>query len=255
MTGTGTIKDNDDPPTFSIDSPSVTEGDDGSVTLTYTVRRAGVSGRQISVDYADAGTGTATSGTDYEAITGSTFTFDPWTQNASATFDVSVTGDTVDEPHETILVALSNPTNATVSTTAGTGTGTINDGDPPSLSIRLADGHRGRRRFDGHDEVHGESELGERRVGACESRGCEVGHGDEGNGLRRVDRHWRALSAGETTWTLSVTVNGDEVDEADETILARLSNPVNAIIAVADGTGTTHRRRPLADGVSINTRP
>ena len=69
-TGTGTITDDDDP-TVSIDSPSVTEGDSGSTTLTFTATLSAASGRQVDGGpWADAGTGTATSGTDYTAITG-----------------------------------------------------------------------------------------------------------------------------------------------------------------------------------------
>ena len=97
-------------PTLSISSPSVTEGDSGSVNLTYTVTLDTASGKQVTVQYADAGTGTATSGTDYTAITGGTLTFAAGT--TSQTFNVSVTGDVLDESNETVLVSLSAPTNA-----------------------------------------------------------------------------------------------------------------------------------------------
>ena len=137
-TGTGTITDNDGVPTLSIGSPSVLEGNSGSATLTWTVTLSPASGKQVTVNYADAGTGTATSGTDYTAITAGALTFTAGT--TSRTFDVSVTGDTDLEPNETILVSLSSPTNAVVSSTAGTGTGTITTttAPPPSRSVRRA---------------------------------------------------------------------------------------------------------------------
>ena len=253
VTGTGTIKDNDDPPIVSIDSPRVTEGDDGSVTLTYTVRLTGLSSRQVTVDYADAGTGTATSGTDYEAIAGGTFTFAAETLSASATFDVSVTGDTVDEPHETILVALSNPTNATVSTTAGTGTGTITDDDPPAMSIDSPTVTEG-----GADSTVTMKFTVSLSSASEERVGFDIADVQSGTATRDTDyRRWPprrdlSLEPGVTTWTLSVTVNGDEVDEADETILVRLSNPRNATIAVADGIGTITDDDP-SPTVSIDT--
>ena len=78
-----------------ISSPSVMEGDSGSTSLTYTVTLSAASGREVTVRYADAGLGTATSGTDYTAITAGTLTFA--TGTTSRTFDVSVTGDTVNE--------------------------------------------------------------------------------------------------------------------------------------------------------------
>ena len=122
-----TITDDDGAPTVSIDSPSVTEGNSGTANLTFTVSLSAESGKQVTVPYTDAGTGTATSGTDYTAITDGTLTFAAGT--TSRTFDVSVTGDVVDESNETVLASLGAPTNAVVSTTAGTGTGTITDDD------------------------------------------------------------------------------------------------------------------------------
>ena len=53
---------------LSIDSPSVAEGDDGTTTLTFTVERSGSTDPVVKVDYADAGTGTATAGEDYVAF-------------------------------------------------------------------------------------------------------------------------------------------------------------------------------------------
>ena len=129
------LTDDDSAPTLSIDSPSVTEGNSGSATLTFKVTLDTASGKQVTVQYADAGTGTATSGTDYTAIIGGTLTFAAGT--TSQTFNVSVTGDVLDESNETILVSLSAPTNAAVSNTAGTGTGTITDDDAAPTSITL----------------------------------------------------------------------------------------------------------------------
>ena len=48
-----------------------------------------------------------------------------------------MTGDVLDESNETVLVSLSAPTNAVVSTTAGTGTGMITDDDGAPTSITL----------------------------------------------------------------------------------------------------------------------
>ena len=111
--------------TLSINSPSVTEGNSGSTNLTFTVTLSPASAQQVTVAYADAGTGTATSGTDYTAITAGTLTFAAGT--TSQTFNVAVTGDTLIESNETVVVTLSSATNATIST--ATGTGTITDDD------------------------------------------------------------------------------------------------------------------------------
>jgi hypothetical protein len=48
------------------------------------------------------------------------------------------------------------------------------------------------------------------------------------------------FAPGETTKTIDVPVVGDLTIEPDETFTATLSNPVNATIAVDNGTGTIH---------------
>ena len=57
--------------------------------------------------------GTATSGDDYTAITAGTLTFAAGV--TSDTLAVSVTGDDTAESDETVIVTLSNPSNATLS--------------------------------------------------------------------------------------------------------------------------------------------
>jgi hypothetical protein len=46
------------------------------------------------------------------------------------------------------------------------------------------------------------------------------------------------FGAGVTTRTISVTINGDQVVESNETFLVNLSNPTNAVIGDAQGVGT-----------------
>ena len=123
----------------SISSPSVAEGATGATaTLEYAVTLNRAPGRQVTVAYAAAANpGTATSGTDYTAITGGTLTFAA--SETSQTFEVTVTGDALDEPDETVRVALSNPSGAILGS-ASTGVGTITDDDPtPTLALALSD--------------------------------------------------------------------------------------------------------------------
>ena len=129
---------------FSISSPSVTEGAAGeTAALDYDVTLNRAPGRQVTVDYAAAtNPGTASSGTDYTAFAGDTLTF--VAAETSKTVTVTVAGDALDEPDETIRIALSNPTVATLGS-ASTGTGTITDDDPtPTLSLALSEPDGGR---------------------------------------------------------------------------------------------------------------
>ena len=130
----GRITNDDGVPRLSISSPTVAEGS-GSSSLEFIVMLSVASSQQVTVDYEDAGTGTATSGDDYTAITAGTLTFAAGV--TSDTLAVTVLADALDEDDETVIVELSNASNAAIST--ATGTGTITDDDaPPVVSIASA---------------------------------------------------------------------------------------------------------------------
>ena len=227
------ITDDDPAPTLSIDSPSVSEGNSGSRNLTFTATLSAASGREVTVDYADAGTGTATSGTDYTAIAAGTLTFA--TGTTSQTFDVSVTGDVLDEADETVKVRLKDPTNAAVSTTAGTGTGTITDDDAtPTLSISepsVAEGDSGSAAL-----------TYTVTLSAASGRQVTVRYADAGTGTATSGTDYAAITggtltfvAGTTSRTFSVSVTGDTVNEPNETVAVNWSNATNATITSRSG--------------------
>ena len=235
-----TITDDDPAPMLSIDSPSVTEGDSGSTDLTFTATLSAASGRQVTVQYADAGTGTATSGTDYTAITAGTLTFAAGT--TSQTFNVSVTGDVLDEADETVKVRLKDPVNAAVSTTAGTGTGTITDNDAtPTLSISspsVAEGDSGSAAL-----------TYTVTLSAASGRQVTVQYADAGTGTATSGTDYAAITggtltfaAGTTSRTLDVLVTGDTVNESDETVVVTWSNAANATISSRSGVVATALR-------------
>ena len=137
VTGAGlTLLDDDGEPSLTINAPSVTEGDSGSASLIYTVTLSPAGTEAVTVDYAEGTGGTAESGADYTAPASGTLTFAVGDTSKSIT--VSVTGDTTDEPDETVVVTLGNASGATIGT--GTGTGTITDDDAaPTVTLALAD--------------------------------------------------------------------------------------------------------------------
>ncbi len=128
---TGTILNDDPMPTVSINNVSLTEGDTGTSPLTFTVSLSNPSVQTVTVNYA-TNPGTATAA-DFAAATG-TLTFAPG--ETTKTVTVNVTGDVLHENNEAFTVALSAPSNATLSVSNATGTGTIIDNDAvPTLSI------------------------------------------------------------------------------------------------------------------------
>ncbi len=338
-----TVND-DDEPTLAIDSPSVAEGDSGSTTLTYIVTLTGETEQEVTVDYADATSGTATSGTDYTAITGGTLTFASGTTTQN--IDVTVTGDTDDEPNDTVILRLSNPVNATITNADGTGTITNDDsavalpsisitagtavteganatfmltadsapvGDltvtvtvtetgnfiasPAPTTVTIADGATTATlevptMADLIDEANGmitamvEGGAGYTVDGTNNSASVTVNDDDEptlaidspsvaegdsgsttltyivtltgeteqevtvdyadttsgtatsGTDYTAITGGTLTFASGTTTQNIDVTVTGDTDDEPNDTVIVRLSNPVNATITNADGTGT-----------------
>lgn len=135
--GVGTINDDDLAPTLSISDVSIAEGNSGTTNAVFTVTLSEVSGRSVSVNFATAN-GSATAGTDYNALTG-TVTFAPG--QTSKSIAIGVKGDTTAESDETFKVNLSGAVGANIADNQGVGTITNDDGaaqlfqdDEPSLS-------------------------------------------------------------------------------------------------------------------------
>lgn len=129
---THTIIDDDAAPSigFSAATSSVAE----SVgTTQLTVALSAPSGKTITVVYNVDGASTATPGVDATVVgAGGTLTFAPG--ETTKTIDVTVVDDALNEVDETVIVQLSNASNATLA--SGTHTLTITDNDPaPSASF------------------------------------------------------------------------------------------------------------------------
>ena len=229
-----TITDDDAAPVLSVDAPSVTEGAGGSTaTLTFTVTLSTASGQKVTVAYADRDTGTATSGTDYQALTAGTLTFAAG--ETSKTVAVTVTGDNLDEGNETVVLRLSSASNATLSGGNATldATGTITDDDDAPSGVTLTvdadtatDGVQSSVAEDGGAKTVRVTATvdGTTRFVAATTVTVAVGAaGDsavEGTDYSQVTDLTLAIAAGASSAsdTFTLTPTDDALDEADETI-------------------------------------
>jgi hypothetical protein len=108
-TGTGTITDDDDPPTMSIRDVTVSDRNFGTVAY-FTVALSAPSGFPVSVSYATAD-GTANTGLDYVARSGVlSFPLEAGKQAVA----VPIIQDVHDEGMESFLVSLSGAVYATI---------------------------------------------------------------------------------------------------------------------------------------------
>src|SRR6266540_2532568 len=214
---------------ISIGDATVTEGSSGTVNATFDVTLSQISSQTVTVDYATAD-GTATAPDDYLPAVGSLI-FSPGETTQQVT--VLVNGDTVDEVNERFYVNLSNPVNATI--TDGEGYGNIVDDDGPEISIgdvTVAEGDSG---------TVTASFLVSLSTASPQTVTVQYA---TANGTATAPDDYLATGGnlvfepGQTTRTVEVTVNGDTLDEIDETFTTNLSNSVNATSADGIGLGT-----------------
>src|SRR5262249_39637347 len=107
--GTATIVDDDPAAALSVNDASVVEGNSGTAGVVFTLSLSAASTQTVTVNYATA-PGTATSGSDYQSLSGA-LAFSPG--QTSKTVTVWAIGDTVQESNETFTLNLSAPVNAT----------------------------------------------------------------------------------------------------------------------------------------------
>ena len=128
-----TVTDNDALPSLSITAPvATTEGDSGETAMAFTVALGAASGREVTVDYADDSSSTASAGTDFAGVAG-TLTFAAG--ETQKTVSVAVKGDASDEEDETVVIKLSDAVNASISTATASGTITDDDASPVLAAI------------------------------------------------------------------------------------------------------------------------
>ena len=218
-------------PALAIGDATITEGDSGTVNATFTVTLTPVSGRSVFVQYATAD-GSATAGADYDAIASTTLTF--LAGETTKTITVPVHGDLLDEIDETFTVNLSGAQFATI--TDGVGQGTITDDDAlPELTVNdvtVTEGDSGS--LDANFTVSLTPVSGRQvTVQYATANGSAIAPGDY-----TATSGSLTFAPGQTTKTVSVPVNGDALDEIDETFNLNLSVPANATILDGVGLGT-----------------
>src|SRR5439155_1583740 len=228
--GLGTITNDDGVPAASIGDVTANEGDSGTTSFDFTVSLTNPSDQAVTVDYATAN-GTASAPSDYGSTAG-TLTFAPG--QTSQTVSVAVNGDTTNESAETFTVLLSTPPNATIADDHGLGTITNDDGVPQVSigDVAAPEGDSGTSSFDFTVSLSNPSDQ-TITVDYATNDGSATAPSDYTAGTGTV-----SFAPGQTSQTVSVSVNGDTTHEADETFTVDLSNPANSAIADAQGLGT-----------------
>ncbi|WP_257998640.1 putative Ig domain-containing protein [Xanthomonas arboricola] len=222
---------NDDFPTASITVSPSSVPEDGAANLIYTVSLDQAAQSAVSVAFSVGGS--ATSGTDYAAVSS------PLTIPAgqtSGTIIINPTADTTIEPDETVVISLAAGSGYSVGS-PNSATGTIANDDQPSLSI--------------NDVSVNEGNAGTTNATFTVSLSQPAGAGGvsfdiataDGTATAGVDYVASSLTgqtipAGSSSATFTVLVNGDTLSEPNETFFVNVSNVTGATVADAQGLGT-----------------
>ena len=241
-TATGTIRDDDDAPSFSVADGAGNEGDG----ITFVVTRAGAAGNTVTVKWATAPVEGQAVAADFTAVAATTLTFAA--TETSKTVTVQTTEDTLDEPNETFQVKLTEPGNAaddpgaTPTLTRATATGTIrDDDDAPSFSVADGAGDEG----DGITFVITRAGAAGNTVTVKWATALVEGQAVAAD-FTAVAATTLTFAATQTTKTVTVQTTEDTLDEPNETFAVKLTDPGKA----ADDPGATPT---LADDTATGT--
>ena len=221
-------------PTLRVNDVSAAEGNAGTTAFTFTVSLsapAGAGGVTFDITTAD---GTASSASDYAALslTGQTIA----AGNNSYTFTVLVNGDSTPEPNETFFVNVSNVTGATIAD--GQGVGTIqNDDGGVTLAVNNVsqnEGNSGTTLFTFTVSLSEPAPVG----GVTFDIATANGTATAGSDYIAKSLSAQSIAAGSSTYTFDVVVNGDTSSEPSETFFVNVSNVTGALNASAQGLGT-----------------
>ena len=218
-TATLTIQDDDPPPTLSLSvaNPAISESA-GTVAIDVNLNVA--SGLTTTVTMASSN-GTALAGTDYTAVN-SPLTIPPG--QVSATVNLAITPDLLDEPDETLFITLSNASNGVISPLNNPMTLYIldDDGVPTinfiSTAISAGEGS-------GNVTVTV-------RLSNPSSSVVQVDY-SSADGTAQAGADYTAVNdtlifnIGDTEETFNIPINDDALYETDETLTVSLSNPQN----------------------------
>jgi PKD repeat protein len=228
--GVGTVVDDDVAlPSLTVGDVTVTEGHTGTVAATFTVSLSFAPTTPVQVAYATA-TNTAVAGSDYTAV--SDF-LNFAAGETTKTVIVQVLGDVVDEMNETFFLNLTSAVGANISD--GQGVGTVTDDDTATVTIS--------------DAAMSEGDIGIGAIGfavtlSTPSDRTVTVNWATGTGTATAGTDYTAaggtltFTPGETFKTVGVSVQGDTVDENDETLLVDLSGLTGATFADNQGVGT-----------------
>ncbi|WP_425599884.1 putative Ig domain-containing protein [Xanthomonas melonis] len=222
---------NDDFPVASIGVSPASVSEDGATNLVYTVNLSQAPVSPVSIGFSVGGT--ATSGTDYAAVSSPLVI--PAGQT-SGTITINPTADSTAEPDETVVLTLAAGSGYSIGSPASA-IGTILNDDLPALSIDDVSVNEGNA---GTTNATFTVSLSSPAPAGGVSFDIATANGTASAGVDYVASSQSGLliSPGSSSATFTVLINGDTLNEPDETYFVNVSNVSGADVADAQGLGT-----------------
>ncbi len=231
-----TVQDNDDTPELTVADASASE--DANLVFELTLNPA--SSQEVTVNYAI--TADTAQAADYTGTTSGSVTFAPGDTTKDVTLEL--VDDALDEPDETVTLTLSGPT-GTASIADATATGTITDNDLPVVTVAA-----------GGDITEGaDAEFTLTRASQDTGKALSVTFSvsDPGSALTAAAPTAATIPANQTTATVALATEDDNIDEPDATLTLTLTDGAAydlgsdraATLTVADNDDTTNDELPV----------
>ncbi len=217
-----TIVDDDDP-SLSVEDAWAMEGDEGTAELEFVISLSEPPAETVTVQYATAD-GPAEAGSDYLPMSGS-LVFEP-DGLLTQTVVVTVLGDRLDEPDETVYLVLTGAVHAEIARAEGLGT--IRD-DEPTITIddvQVVEGHSGTVSVLVTVRLSAEPQFP-----VTVDFATRDGAAAAGEDYSAVSGTLTFLPGGGAEQAIEILVHGDTLAEPNETFLVELSNASAAAIA------------------------
>jgi hypothetical protein len=235
ITGVGTIV-NDDLPILGISPVSQNEGDAAN-NMVFSVTLSAASSTPVVVAFHTVD-GTATAGSDYTATSGS-ITFAAGSTTTQL-ITVPILGDTNNEPNENFHLVLTQPANAVFDASEGDALGTLLNDDGAHITITQnvthAEGNSGTTAYVFTVAIN--SLPTDTATVQFSTANGSTNPATAGSDYTATSGTLTFNTEGALTQDITVLVNGDTLNEADETFVVNLSNAVNATLTNSSGTGT-----------------
>ncbi len=219
--------DDDDPPPTPVVSVAagntVTEG--GNASFTVTANPAPTAALTVDVSVSAAGDFGVTTGTRQVTVPTA----------GSVTLSVSTSGDSVDEPHGSVTVAVTDGTGYTVSQTDGSASVTVSDDDdppppPPTPVVSIAAGN-------GVTEGSPATFTVTASPAPSSPLTVDVSVAQSGSfGVTTGTRQVTVPTAGSVT--LSVSTSGDSTDEPNGSVTVTVSNATGYTVSSTNGSAS-----------------